>query len=98
MLAQMPARKCDITRRADVTEKVIIALALSLMVCTGFHHLDAVKAVAVMLTGPVGCASQPAFVVGVEAKIASDDDLLPVRAPRTTTRSTTTQSSPPAIK
>lgn len=73
--------KCDISRRADLTEKVVYALVIALLTCMGFHHFDKAKAVALSVAtvalGPAGCASQPAYSVSVHAAIASDDELLP---------------------
>lgn len=59
----MPKTTNDISRRRDILEKVIGGLLISLLACMGVHA--------------AGCASQPAYAIGIHAAIASDDDLLP---------------------
>lgn len=86
-------RKCDITRRRDVSEKVTISLCLALLVCLGFHHGPEVAAV---LGGPAGCTSQPAFTVHAEVGVADSEDNLPRKggSSSSTRRTTTTTVEP----
>ena len=91
-------RKCDISRRRDLTEKCLYALGLSLLVCMGFHHADATKTVAAVVLGPAGCSGGGAYAIGVVAAAASDEDLLPKtggfsRTGGTSTTTTKTQSN-----
>jgi hypothetical protein len=94
-------RKCDITRSRDVSEKITVALAVSLMVCTGFHKAPELLSI---IGGPAGCTQQPAFTFHVEAGVADNTDNLPAKASgqssskvkRTTT--TTTEPTTPAPK
>lgn len=89
-------RKCDITRRKDLTEKCVIALCLSLLVCMGFHHWKDMLAVA---SGPAGCTQMPAFTVHAEVGVADTEDNLPSKTRRTgasSTSHTTATTKPPA--
>lgn len=88
-------RKADITRRRDVMEKVVIALAMALLTCTGFHHAPELAAA---IGGLAGCTTQPAFTFHVEAGVADSTDNLPAKASgqsSTRMKKTTTTTTEP---
>lgn len=86
-------RKCDITRRRDVSEKVVISLCLALLTCLGFHHAHDFVGV---LGGPAGCTTVPAFTVHAEVGVADSEENLPRKGGSTgaTRRTTTTTTEP----
>jgi hypothetical protein len=82
------------SRKRDLSEKVLIALVIALMVCTGMHSPAAERMLSVAF-GPMGCAGTPAYSIGLHAAIADDSDHLPKTGGYSRQPTTPPVASPP---